>query len=129
MGQEKAKVVVSSRKLDNVNRAVESLKKENIEVIGVKCHISNPEERFNLVQETIKKFGGIDLLMINAGVNPIIGALTDYPESAWDKGFDVNVKGTFLLTKEVAPIMRKRGAGSILFMSTFLIYQYAPVSS
>uniref|UniRef100_A0A1B0DL20 Uncharacterized protein n=1 Tax=Phlebotomus papatasi TaxID=29031 RepID=A0A1B0DL20_PHLPP len=126
LGQEKAKVVVCSRNMDNVNKAVESLKKENIEVIGVKCHISNSEERSNLIQEAVKNFGGIDLLMINAGVSPYIGDLVDCPESAWDKGFDVNVKGPFLLTKEVIPTMRKRGAGSILFMATSLIYKDVP---
>lgn len=114
--------------MDNVNRAVESLKKENIEVIGVQCHICNPEERSNLIQEAVKSFGGIDLLMINAGVSPHIGDLVDCPESAWDKGFDVNVKGPFLLTKEVIPTMRKRGAGSILFMATSLIYKDVPVN-
>uniref|UniRef100_A0A1B0GP07 Dehydrogenase/reductase SDR family member 4 n=1 Tax=Phlebotomus papatasi TaxID=29031 RepID=A0A1B0GP07_PHLPP len=125
LGQEKAKVVVSSRNMDNVNKAVETLKKENIEVVGVKCHISNPEERTNLIQEAVKHFGGIDILMINAGVNPYVGNMIDCPESAWDKAFDVNVKGPFLLTKEVIPLMKKRGGGSMLFMSTVAVYKDA----
>ncbi|XP_055701765.1 dehydrogenase/reductase SDR family member 4-like [Phlebotomus papatasi] len=126
LGQEGAKVVVSSRNMDNVNKAVESLKKENIEVVGVKCHISNPEERTNLIQEAVKHFGGIDILMINAGVNPHVGNLVDCPESAFDEAFDVNVKGPFLLAKEVIPLMRKRGGGSILFMTTMSVYKDVP---
>ncbi|XP_055707583.1 dehydrogenase/reductase SDR family member 4-like [Phlebotomus papatasi] len=125
LGQEKAKVVVSSRNMDNVNKAVETLKKENIEVVGVKCHISNPEERTNLIQDAVKHFGGIDILMINAGVNPHVGNLVDCPESAWDKAFDVNVKGPFLLAKEIIPLMKKRGGGSMLFMSTVSVYKDA----
>ncbi|XP_055701764.1 dehydrogenase/reductase SDR family member 4-like, partial [Phlebotomus papatasi] len=77
------------------------------------------------IQEAVKHFGGIDVLMINAGINPYVGNMSDCPESAWDKAFDVNVKGPFLLTKEVIPLMKKRGGGSMLFMSTVAVYKDA----
>ncbi|XP_055691049.1 dehydrogenase/reductase SDR family member 4-like [Lutzomyia longipalpis] len=127
LGQEKAKVVVSSRNIDNVNRAVEELRKENIEVIGVKCHVSNKEDRANLIQEAIKNFGGVDLMVAAAGVNPYVGYITECPESSFDKIFQVNVKDSFLIAKEVIPFMRKRGGGSILFLSSISAYKFSSV--
>uniref|UniRef100_A0A1B0DH37 Dehydrogenase/reductase SDR family member 4 n=2 Tax=Phlebotomus papatasi TaxID=29031 RepID=A0A1B0DH37_PHLPP len=123
LGQEKAKVVVSSRKLGNVTRAVDILQKENIEAIGVQCHISNSEERAQLIEKAVDHFGGIDVLVVNAGVNPHIGRMLDCPEAAWDKSFDVNVKGAFLLTKEVIPLMKKRKGGNIVYISTISAYK------
>ncbi|XP_059621766.1 dehydrogenase/reductase SDR family member 4-like [Phlebotomus argentipes] len=122
LGQEKAKVVVSSRKQENVEKAVETLRKEDIEAIGVKCHVSNAEERANLLSEAVKKFGGVDILVSMAGVNPHVGSLIDCPESAWDKAFNINLKSSFLMTKEVIPLMRKQGGGSILYMSSIAAF-------
>ncbi|XP_055691048.1 dehydrogenase/reductase SDR family member 4-like [Lutzomyia longipalpis] len=126
LGQEGAKVVVSSRNIENVNKAVEELRKENIEVIGVKCHVSNKEERANLLQEAIKNYNGIDLMVAAAGVSPYIGDMVECPESAFDKIFQVNVKDTFLLTNEVIPFIRKQGGGSILFISSVMAYENSP---
>lgn len=116
---EGAKVVVSSRKPQNVEKAVNKLKSDgHLDVIGVKCHVSNANDRKNLFDETIKKFGKIDILVSNAAVNPTVGSVLDCPEDAWDKIFDVNVKASFLLAKEVTPILRKQSSGSIIFISS-----------
>lgn len=66
--------MISSRKQENVNRAVSELKSKGFEnVLGVKCHVGDNEDRNNLFKETIAKFGGLDILISNAAVNPAIG--------------------------------------------------------
>lgn len=69
-----AKVVVSSRKQDNVNRAVSELKSKGFQnVLGVKCHVGDNEDRNNLFKQTVEKFGGLDIFVSNAAVNPAVG--------------------------------------------------------
>lgn len=118
LGREGASVVVSSRKQKNIDAAVLNLKKLGVQAIGVKCHVANAEDRKSLFEETVKSFGGIDILISNAAVNPEVGAVLDASESAWDKIFEVNVKASYLLAKEVLPFIRKRGGGSIVFVSS-----------
>lgn len=122
-------MVVSSRKPQNVEKAVNKLKSDgHSNVIGVKCHVSDANDRKNLFDETIKKFGKIDILVSNAAVNPTVGSVLDCPEDAWDKIFDVNVKSSYLLAKEVAPILRKQSSGSIIFMSSIAGLNPFPVN-
>jgi dehydrogenase/reductase SDR family protein 4 len=75
LAQEGAKVVTSSRDEANVTRAVQELASEGHSVHGVVCHVANPEHRKNLLKETVAKFGGIDILVSNAGVNPHVGSV------------------------------------------------------
>ncbi|KAG4079837.1 hypothetical protein HA402_014968 [Bradysia odoriphaga] len=122
-----AKVVVSSRKQDNVNRAVSELKSKGFQnVLGVKCHVGDNDDRNNLFKQTVEKFGGLDIFVSNAAVNPAIGGVLDCTEEVWDKIFDINVKASFLLAKQAAPLIRERGGGSIVFISS--IAGYTPFS-
>ncbi|BES91856.1 Dehydrogenase reductase SDR family member [Nesidiocoris tenuis] len=65
-----------------------------------------------------EKFGGIDILVSNAAVNPTVGGATQCSDESWDKIFDINVKSAFCLTKEVKPYLIKRGGGSIVYVSS-----------
>lgn len=119
MASEGAKVVVSSRKESNVNKAIEQLKSKGLnDVCGVKCHVAVAADRTNLLKTAIDRFGGVDILISNAAVNPVAGSLLDCPEEAWDKIFDVNVKAAYLLAKEFAPAIEQRSSGSIIFVSS-----------
>lgn len=110
------------RKSENVNRAVDKLTSKGLSVIGIKCHVGDAADRANLFRETIKRFGGLDILVSNAATNPVAGPILDCSERAWDKIFEVNVKASFLLAKESAPLIRKRGGGSIIFISSVAGY-------
>uniref|UniRef100_A0A8W7P4B1 Dehydrogenase/reductase SDR family member 4 n=1 Tax=Anopheles coluzzii TaxID=1518534 RepID=A0A8W7P4B1_ANOCL len=123
LGQEGAKVVVSSRKQQNVDRAVNDLRTAGLEVSGIKCHVANATDRKALFEHAAQKFGGIDILVSNAAVNPEVGGVLECSESAWDKIFDVNVKCSYLLAKEVLPFIRERKGGSIVFISSIAGFQ------
>lgn len=113
-----ASVVVSSRKESNVANAVEKLKASGYSVSGAVCHVSKASDRERLIKEAQDKFGGIDILVSNAAVNPGVGPVLESPEEAWDKIFEVNVKAAYLLSKEVLPYLRKRHGGSIVYVSS-----------
>ena len=124
LGFEGAKVVVSSRKQANVDEAVKSLKQQGIkDVLGVTCHVAKESDRKKLFEETVQKFGGIDILVSNAAVNPGVSSVLDTTPEIWDKIFDVNVKSAYLLAKEVKPYIIQRGGGSIVFISSIGGYQ------
>lgn len=119
MAADGASVVISSRKDANVKRAVADLHAAGLpNVLGVKCHVGSREERTNLFEQACSHFGGVDILVSNAAVNPTVGSVLDATEDAWDKIFDINVKSAFLLAKEAKPLLLKRGGGSIVFVSS-----------
>lgn len=118
LAQDGAHVVISSRKQQNVDRAVATLKGEGLSVTGTVCHVGKAEDRKQLVAMAVKLHGGIDILVSNAAVNPFFGNLMDVTEDVWDKILNVNVKATALLTKEVVPEMEKRGGGSVVIVSS-----------
>jgi len=118
LGAEGASVVVSSRKEKNVNEAVKKLKDLGYSVAGTVCHVAKSEDRKTLLKTAIDNFGGIDILVSNAAVNPTVGPVLDCSEEAWDKIFDVNLKSAFMLSKEVLPHLKKRNGGCIIYISS-----------
>lgn len=104
--------------MPNVEKALSTLKAQNLDVLGVKCHVGNAEDRKAMFQAAVDKYGGIDILVSNAAVNPEVGPVLECSEAAWDKIFDINVKCSYLLAKEALPFIRKRGGGSIVFVSS-----------
>uniref|UniRef100_A0A914VDP1 Dehydrogenase/reductase SDR family member 4 n=1 Tax=Plectus sambesii TaxID=2011161 RepID=A0A914VDP1_9BILA len=115
LAQDGAKVVISSRRQDNVDETVGRLKKLGLTVAGIVCHVGNAADRAKLIDFTLSTFGRIDILVNNAGINPHFGHILDISEEVWDKLFDVNVKAAFMLCKLVVPHMEKVGGGSIVF--------------
>ncbi|XP_065913073.1 dehydrogenase/reductase SDR family member 4-like [Dysidea avara] len=129
LGLDGATVMVSSRKQQNVDKAVEKLKEDNINVAGMVCHVGKEEDRKQLIQETMNKFGKLDILVSNAAVNPIFDVpIVEVTEKAWDKVFDVNVKASFLLAKEAYPHLKKSNNGAIVFVSSVAGFSPRPGS-
>lgn len=123
LGSEGASLVVSSRKENNVEKAVKSLRDEGITVEGIACHVGNKEQREKLFDLAKSKYGGFDILVSNAAVNPAVSPILETDDSVWDKIFDINVKSSWLLAKEAYPELVKRGGGSIVFISSIAAYQ------
>ncbi|KAK7840043.1 tropinone reductase-like 3 [Quercus suber] len=121
LGLEGASVVVSSRKQNNVDEAVEKLKAQGIEVLGVVCHVSNEQQRKNLIDKTVQKYGKIDVVVSNAAANPSIDDILQTQESVLDKLWEINVKSSILILKDAAPHLQK--GSSVVIISSFTAYQ------
>ena len=83
----------------------------------IECDISNAGSVKNLVAKTLEAFGTIDILINNAGIlyqKPI----SETSDEEWDAVININLKGTFLLTREVLPIFEKHGRGKIVNMAS-----------
>ncbi|HVJ88615.1 MAG TPA: glucose 1-dehydrogenase [Labilithrix sp.] len=111
-----AKVVCASRKIEGVTAVAESI---GSAAIAVAAHTGREDDCIALVRTTIEKFGKVDVLVNNAATNPYFGPMLDIDVSAWDKTFEVNTKGYFWMTREVARHLRTREApGSIINMAS-----------
>ncbi|ERM96936.1 hypothetical protein AMTRI_Chr10g228590 [Amborella trichopoda] len=116
LGLEGASVVVSSRKHKNVEEAVGKLKAKGIEVLGVVCHVSDAKQRKNLIDQTIQKYGAIDIVVSNAAANPSVQPILETSESVLDKLWDINVKASILILQAAAPHMHD-GSSVVLITS------------
>ncbi|XP_067595929.1 dehydrogenase/reductase SDR family member 4 isoform X4 [Pseudorca crassidens] len=123
LAQDGAHVVVSSRKQQNVDRAVAMLRGEGLSVTGTVCHVGKGEDRERLVATAVNLHGGVDILVSNAAVMPFFGNLMDVTEEI----LDINVKATALITKAVVPEMEKRGGGSVVIVASVGAYRPFPL--
>ncbi|XP_050288382.1 tropinone reductase-like 3 [Quercus robur] len=121
LGLEGASVVVSSRKQNNVDEAVEKLKAQGIEVLGVVCHVSNEQQRKNLIDKTVQKYGKIDVVVSNAAANPSFDDILQTQESVLDKLWEINVKSSILILQDASPHLQK--GSSVVIISSFTAYQ------
>ncbi|WP_271783589.1 SDR family NAD(P)-dependent oxidoreductase [Aquimarina algiphila] len=109
-----AKVVISSRSQDAVDEVASEFKSAGLEAIGIACHIGKADQREHLIQKTTAHFGGVDILVNNAAINPIYGPIEDAEEGVFDKIMDINVKAPWALSNLTLPSMKERGGGSII---------------
>lgn len=113
-----AKVVISSRKQADLDYLANEIKQAGGECTGIAAHAGEMAQLQLLVDKTIEIYGGIDILVNNAATNPVYGPSLDCSESAFDKIMQVNVKAPFELSKMVHAIMKSRGGGSIINISS-----------
>ena len=80
--------------------------------------VTQPDQTQTYVSEAVNRWGGIDVLLANAGIEGALSPITDYPIDVFDRVIAVNVRGVWLGIKYVVPAMRERGGGSIVITSS-----------
>jgi len=113
-----AKVVITSRKADLCDEVAAGINAAGGEAIAVPCNVSHKDQRDNLLATTRKTWGKIDILILNAAVNPFHGSALDIPDSAFDKTMDVNIKCNMAFCRDVIPEMRERKDGAVMIVSS-----------
>jgi NAD(P)-dependent dehydrogenase (short-subunit alcohol dehydrogenase family) len=111
--KEGAKVVIAGRSADRGSNIVEKIRRDAGEAIFVKTDVSASQDCRNAVDETIAAFGRLDILFNNAGVF-YAHDVVECTEEEWDLQLDINLKGTFLMSKFALPGMIARGSGVIV---------------
>jgi NAD(P)-dependent dehydrogenase (short-subunit alcohol dehydrogenase family) len=112
-----AKVIVSSRKQEGVEAVAERLRQDGLPAVAVAAHVGDPSAIHRLVDETIRLFGRLDVLINNAATNPIYGPLLEADSAACDKILSINLKGPLELARAAYPHLRE-GGGSIVNISS-----------
>ena len=111
LGEAGAKIMLSSRKAEDLEAAAAELKAAGIEAQWIAADCGKEEDIRRLAAETVQRMGPIDILINNAGATWGAPA-EEHPVNAWDKVMNLNVRGYFILAQEVAKrcmIPRKKG--------------------
>jgi len=124
-----ARVVVASRKIEACEALVKELQALGAEALPVACHVGDWDALEAVVDKVIDHFGGIDVLVNNAGMSPVAPSLLETSEALFDKIVDINLKGPTRLTALVASKMGESGGGSIINISSLASYKPSPLTT
>ncbi|MGH7042201.1 MAG: SDR family NAD(P)-dependent oxidoreductase [Acetobacteraceae bacterium] len=113
-----ARVVVSSRKADACETVAQGIRARGGEAIVVPCHIARKEALQELADRTAAHWGGIDILVCNAAVNPYLGPAAGASDEVYERIMGANVRSNFWLCNMVLPGMAARGGGSVILISS-----------
>lgn len=111
---EGAKVVVASRKIDSCRAVVAAIEADGGEALAQATHMGKIADQDALIEAAYERFGRVDILVNNAGINVAFGPLSDIEPAAFDKMFEVNLRGPWYLASRLAPRMGEQGGGCII---------------
>src|SRR3954468_17505903 len=126
-----AKVVVASRTADACKETEEHLRAMGGEAIGVPTHMAELDDLAELVRRTVDEFGRLDVVVNNAAT-ALAQSVGEYTPEAWQKSFDVNLRGPVFLVQEAIPHLKQSEHGAVLnilsgaaFMFSSFVSMYA----
>jgi NAD(P)-dependent dehydrogenase (short-subunit alcohol dehydrogenase family) len=123
-----AAVVLAARKPEALEEVAARIVAAGGRALAVAAHMGKPADVQALVARAVAAFGKVDVLVNNAAANPYFGPLLGVDEGAWDKTFEVNLKGYFAATRAVVEHLRSRDApGSIVNVASIVGLRAAPL--
>jgi NAD(P)-dependent dehydrogenase (short-subunit alcohol dehydrogenase family) len=108
-----AKVAVLGRHRENLDPVVAEITRGGGEAIPVCADISQPDEMKAAIAEIVERWGQLDVVFANAGINGVWAPIEELEPEEWDNTLSINLKGTFLTVKYAVPHLKKRG-GSVI---------------
>ena len=118
--KEGARLAICARTGSEIEQAAAEIRRLKAECEGWPCDVSLEGPVKELVARAQKKFGRIDVLVNNAGVMTRPGPMTELDVKKWDYTISVNLRGPFLVTQAVLPIMIRQNGGSIINVSSMI---------
>jgi NAD(P)-dependent dehydrogenase (short-subunit alcohol dehydrogenase family) len=116
--QERAHIVVSGRRDKQGQELVAELQGLGVEAIYLRSDVRNEEEVRNLVDQTVKRFGRLDIAINNPATEGLRGLVTEQTAESYAATFDSNVLGVLLSMKHELRVMLPQGSGSIVNISS-----------
>lgn len=123
-GHAGASVIVTGRRIEVLREVAEA-----IGGTPVACDVSREDDVAALFRNVEEQHGGLDILVNNAGVTGPVATAEDMDMKAWDEAYAINVRGVILCLKYGVPLIRKRGGGSIINMSSLMGLRGYPMRS
>jgi NAD(P)-dependent dehydrogenase (short-subunit alcohol dehydrogenase family) len=125
MLQEKAKVAICARKQDGLDAAAKELNGGD-DLLAVPAHIAKEEEVNILFEQVKSRFGRLDILINNVGMNLMTPSVVEAETAVWQKIIDSNLTGTYYCSRIAAKIMKEQGGGKIVSISSLAGCRAAP---
>jgi len=122
--EQKARVAICGRKKEGLDMAAERLGAGN-NLLTVQAHVAKFEEIESLFDQTLARFGKLDGLVNNVGMN-IMTSVVDADPGLWQKIIDSNLNGNFLCSRKAGQIMRSQHHGKIVNLSSIAARRSAP---
>ncbi len=120
LAAEGAKIVIADVDEAGASETVSQIKAAKGEALFIKTDTSKPSEHKSLVEQTVKKYGGLHIAVNNAGIGGPMLPVGEYPIDGWDKVIGINLSGVFYGMHYQIPAMLKSGGGSIINMASIL---------
>jgi 3alpha(or 20beta)-hydroxysteroid dehydrogenase len=118
LASEGARIVAVDLRAQDLEPVLARVREVGGEALAVTADVSVAADVARYVDEGARRFGGIDLLVNNAGIEGAVKPLEEYPEDVFDRVIEVNVRGVFLGLKYVHPAMKARGGGAIVNLAS-----------
>jgi len=116
--KEGAKVALCARHEDKINQLRDEINKAGGCALALVADTSKEEDIKNLMNTVHEKWGGIDILVCNAGINGVWAPIEELTVEDWDKTMNINLRGTFITLKYAIPYMKEKHKGSIVVISS-----------
>lgn len=128
LASEGAPVTIADKDEAAANATVEQINQDGGEAMAIVGDLAHSSVARRVVEETLSRFGGVHILVNNAGVE-LKCPVDETSEHDWDRVLGANLKSAFLMSKEVIPIMKARRTGAIVMNSSVAYYIGAPNSA
>lgn len=117
LAREGVRVALASRDEEELRQVEQEVRRAGGEALVVPCDVSIPRDVESAVRQTVERWGRLDMVFANAGINGTWAPIEQITPEEWDKVMDINLKGTYLTIHYAVPHLRKRG-GSIVITSS-----------
>ncbi|MCL0042367.1 3-oxoacyl-[acyl-carrier-protein] reductase [Thermodesulfovibrionales bacterium] len=125
LAQRGVNVVIVGVNIDIAHNASLELEKLGIKSIAVKADVSNASDVNNIFERALREFGRVEILINNAGITKD-GLLLRMREEDWDTVININLKGTFLCSREAVKVMSKQRYGRIINIASVIAFTGNP---
>jgi NAD(P)-dependent dehydrogenase (short-subunit alcohol dehydrogenase family) len=116
--REGARVVILGTDSERVDEQVQAIQSSGGEAMPIVADVSDAAAMKNAVDAVIARWGRIDVVFANAGINGVWAPIEDIQPDEWDETINVNLRGTYLTIKYAVPHLKRGGGGSILITSS-----------
>ncbi len=117
LAKEGAKIGAIDRTPEENQEIKDKIQQMGGEVVGAIADISQPDQIQQAIQTIGEKFGRIDIVFANAGINGVWAPIEELTPEEWDKTLNINLKGTFLTVKYAVPYLKRQGGSVIITAS------------
>jgi 3-oxoacyl-[acyl-carrier protein] reductase len=123
---EGASVTMTARRIDDLTRSAEKVRSETgAEVLTVQGDVASASDNQRFVEETVARFGRVDILVNNDGAPPV-GLLETFDDAAWEAAVQRNLMSVVRMVRHCLPHMRKAGGGRIINVTTASLKNTSP---
>lgn len=116
--QEGARIALADVQPEHGERVRAEIEAAGGQALHIDCDVSDPAAVERAVSATVERFGRLDIVFANAGINGVWAPVDELQPDEWDRTLDINLKGTYLTVHYAVPHLRRAGGGSIIITSS-----------